>query len=164
MWLEAWVVRTWGADGEGMQGAIEVGRACSLKETEYRALRADLQKHSTNRRRAPSPDPVEIAARRDLYLKLGLTVAAAGPMERERFLLESGVLVVAVAPEGAASKAGLRAGDVIWRSRGGEGAPEVLMDEIEAAELAERWAEGRAEGTRLEIVREDRIEIISLGR
>ncbi|MEK7468033.1 MAG: sigma-70 family RNA polymerase sigma factor [Planctomycetota bacterium] len=165
LWLETWAVRSWGDGEQGMQGSMEIAAACALKDIEFRRLHEELHAYPGNRRRAPSLDPVEVAARREWGVALGLDLAAIGPIERERLMLEKGILVVSVTPEGPAAKAGLLPGDVIWRSRrSGEGSPEVVMDEFEAADLVERWAAGRAEGIRLEIVRGERIANLTLGR
>jgi RNA polymerase sigma-70 factor (ECF subfamily) len=161
-WLEAWAVRSWG-DG-AMQGAVDLAEACAMEEEAYARLRADLLKHAGNRRRRTA-DPVELAERRARYVAVGLEIRPIGPLERETLLLDGGVLVVAVAPGGLAEKAGLRAGDVVWRARGaGDASPAAAMDEDEAAALAERWLNGRAEGTRLQVVRGDRVETITLAK
>lgn len=95
---------------------------------------------------------------------LGLEVKEAGPVERHRYLIEKGVLVMSIQPGSDAERAGLAAGDVLWRARGaGEGSPEVLLDEIEFAELAEKWQDGRGKGTRIEVLRESGVETITLG-
>jgi RNA polymerase sigma-70 factor (ECF subfamily) len=163
LWLEAWVARAWG--NGAMQLSIELGLVCELSEAEFARLRDEIRGLPMNRRRGATIDPAELAERRERFAGLGLDVAAIGALERQKLLLEKGTLVVAVEPGSAAERVGLRAGDVLWRWRGtGEDVPEILIDEHEAARLAERWAGGLAAGATLRVVRGDETLNLTLGR
>ncbi len=90
--------------------------------------------------------PEEVKAR-DLLQRLQVDLFPIGREERRRLIVAGGLCVVSLPPDGAAARAGLREGDVLWRVRPSVGAlNSTALVLHEEGILAKCLLEGQADG------------------
>jgi len=185
--LRAAVVTRWGTDaltlgaecyrtgrsGEVVGASIPLEELCAMAPEEFSALKRELESIDRNfaKPAAPPEEDPENAKHIARIAARGLTLADLQPIDRERFVIETGARVVAVAPGSAAERAGLRPGDVIWLATvpwktkaGVKVEPVVVEDAVNFGYLLGCAEEAEQETVVVAVVRDEGVVKLEMGK
>ena len=173
---EALILQTWcyRPNPSGFSwSTIGIAEAASMDPAVFDALKKDLEGIAENRP-APAEGPEMEKRRREEHARVaaaGLEVAELSSLDRERFIVDCGARVTVVVPGSAADRAGLRAGDILWkavvqlRSKSDFRLEAVPVNgESGLAVFLKGMDDTGAESLELKVVRESGVESVSLGK
>ncbi|KAF0244249.1 MAG: sigma-70 family RNA polymerase sigma [Planctomycetota bacterium] len=119
---EALLLETYGyrSTGPGSWSYRQIGieEVVSMEAAAFEGFKKELEGIENNRPQEPDTAAIEATVReaRERIAATGLTVAPLTSIDRERFIVDCGLIVVSVAQGSTAERAGLKTGDLLWKA------------------------------------------------